>query len=120
MLFAALSIRHMTYCSCKIFNKCWIPKHFLNLTKFKFTFKFFKFFIDFFHNYAYPFCKAFDKDSLLLHQSEQNFIKLFFISILQFEKLMGTGYLCLRPLHSSFLNCCFGQCVCIQLQYTTI
>ena len=43
----------------------------------------------------------------LLHQSEENFVRLFFISVLQFEKLMETGSLYLGPLHSSFLNLLF-------------
>ena len=43
----------------------------------------------------------------LLHQSEENFVRLFYISILQFEKLMETGSLYLRPLHSSFLKLLF-------------
>ena len=53
----------------------------------------------------------------LLHESEENFVRLFFISVLQFEKLMETGSLYLGPLHSSFLNllfwtiqyCCFAS-----------
>ena len=44
---------------------------------------------------------------LLLHQSEENFVRLFFISVLQFQKLMETGSLYLGPLHSSFLNSLF-------------
>ena len=43
----------------------------------------------------------------LLHQSEENFVRLFFISVLQYEKLMETGSLYLGPLHSSFLNFLF-------------
>ena len=43
----------------------------------------------------------------LLHQSEENFARLFFISVLQFEKLMETGALYLGPFHSSFLNLLF-------------
>ena len=43
----------------------------------------------------------------LLHQSGENFGRLFFISVLQFEKLMETGSLYLGPLHSSFLNLLF-------------
>ena len=43
----------------------------------------------------------------LSHQSEENLVRLFFISVLQFEKLMETGYLYLGPLHSSFLNLLF-------------
>ena len=43
----------------------------------------------------------------LLHQSEENFVRLFFISALQFEKLMETGSLYLGPLPSSFLNLLF-------------
>ena len=43
----------------------------------------------------------------LLHQSEENFLRLFFISVLQFEKLMETGSLYLGPFHSSFLNLLF-------------
>ena len=53
----------------------------------------------------------------LLHQSEENFVRLFFISVLHFEKLMETGSLYLGPLHSSFLSCCFGQYVYLHLQY---
>ena len=37
----------------------------------------------------------------LLHQSEENFARLFFVSVLHFEKLMETGSLYLGPLHSS-------------------
>ena len=44
---------------------------------------------------------------ILLLQSEENFVRLFFISVLQFEKLMETGSLYLGPLHSSFLNLLF-------------
>ena len=44
---------------------------------------------------------------ILLHQSEGNFASLFFISVLQFEKLMETGSLYLGPLHSSFLKLLF-------------
>ena len=43
----------------------------------------------------------------LFHQSEENFVKLFFISPLQFEKLMETSSLYSRPLHSSFFNFLF-------------
>ena len=43
----------------------------------------------------------------LLHQSEENFVRLFFISVLEFEKLMETGSLYLGPLHSSFLSLLF-------------
>ena len=43
----------------------------------------------------------------LLHQSEENFVRLFFISVKQLEKLMETGSLYLGPLHSSFLNLLF-------------
>ena len=43
----------------------------------------------------------------LLHQSDENFVRLFFISVLQFEKLMETGSLYLGPLLSSFLNLLF-------------
>ena len=43
----------------------------------------------------------------LLHQSEKNFVRLFFISVLHFEKLMETGSLYLGPLHSSFLSLLF-------------
>ena len=43
----------------------------------------------------------------LLHQSEDNFVRLFFTSVLQFEKLMETGSLYFGPLHSSFLNLLF-------------
>ena len=43
----------------------------------------------------------------LLHQSEENFVRLFFISVLQFQKLMETDSLYLGPLHSSFLNLLF-------------
>ena len=43
----------------------------------------------------------------LLHQSDKNFVRLFFISVLQFETLMETGSLHLGPLHSSFLNLLF-------------
>ena len=35
------------------------------------------------------------------------FLRLFFISVFQFEKLMETGSLYLGPLHSSFLNLFF-------------
>ena len=45
--------------------------------------------------------------SFLLHRSEENFIRLFVISFLQFEKLMETGSLYLGHLHSSFLNFLF-------------
>ena len=41
---------------------------------------------------------------VLLHQSEENFVKLFVVLVLQFEKLMETGFLYLGPLQSSFLN----------------
>ena len=44
---------------------------------------------------------------LLLHQSEEKFVRLFFISVLQFQKLMETDSLYLGPLHSSFLNLLF-------------
>ena len=37
----------------------------------------------------------------------KNFVRLFFISVLQFENLMETGSLYLGPLHSSFLNLLF-------------
>ena len=43
----------------------------------------------------------------LLHQSEENFVRLFFISVLHFEKLMETGSLYLGPMHSSFLSLLF-------------
>ena len=43
----------------------------------------------------------------LLHQSEKKFVKLFFTSVLHFEKLMETGSLYLEPLDSSFLNLMF-------------
>ena len=43
----------------------------------------------------------------LLHQSEENFVRLLFILVLQFEKLMETGSLYLGPLHSSFLSLLF-------------
>ena len=38
------------------------------------------------------------------HQSEKHFVRLFYISVLQFEKLMKTGSLYLGPLHSTFPN----------------
>ena len=41
------------------------------------------------------------------HQSEENFVRLLFISVLQFEKFMETGSLYLVPLHSSFFNLLF-------------
>ena len=43
----------------------------------------------------------------LLQQSEENFVRLFFISVLQFEKLIETGSLYFGTLHSSFLNLLF-------------
>ena len=43
----------------------------------------------------------------LLYQSEENFVRLIFILVLQFEKLMETDSLYLGPLHSSFLNLLF-------------
>ena len=43
----------------------------------------------------------------LLDQSEENFVRLFFISVLQFKKLMETGSLYLGPLHSSYLYLLF-------------
>ena len=42
-----------------------------------------------------------------MHKSEENFVRLLFISVLQFEKLMETGSLYLGPLRSSFLNLLF-------------
>ena len=42
-----------------------------------------------------------------LHQSEENFVRLFFILVLQFRKLMETGIQYLEPMHSSFLNLLF-------------
>ena len=47
------------------------------------------------------------KHQSLLHQSEENFVRLFFISVLQFEKLIETGSLYFGTLHSSFLNLLF-------------
>ena len=43
----------------------------------------------------------------LLHQSEENFVRLFYISVLHFEKLMEAGSLFLGPLHSSFHSLLF-------------
>ena len=43
----------------------------------------------------------------LLHQSEETFVRLFFISVLQFEKLMETDSLYLRHLYRGFLNLLF-------------
>ena len=43
----------------------------------------------------------------LLHQSEENFVRQFFISVLHFEKLMETGLLYLGFLYSSFLSLLF-------------
>ena len=43
----------------------------------------------------------------LLYQSEENFVRLIFILVLQFEKLMETDSLYLGPVHSSFLNLLF-------------
>ena len=43
----------------------------------------------------------------LLHKSEEKIGRHFFILVLQFEKLMETGSLYLRPLQSSFLNLLF-------------
>ena len=43
----------------------------------------------------------------LLHQSEENFVRLLLISVLQFQKLMETGSLYLGSLHSSFLSFLF-------------
>ena len=51
--------------------------------------------------------KYLKRTPFLLHQSEENFVRLFFISVLQFEKLMETGSLYLGPLHSTFLNLLF-------------
>ena len=45
--------------------------------------------------------------NFLFHQSEENFVRLFFIPVFQFEKLMETGSLYLGPLHSSFLDLLF-------------
>ena len=45
----------------------------------------------------------------LLHQSEENFVRLFFISVLEFEKLLETGSLYLGRLHSSFLILLFWR-----------
>ena len=43
----------------------------------------------------------------LLHLSEENSVRLFFISVLQFEKLLDTSSLHLGSLHSSFLSLLF-------------
>ena len=51
--------------------------------------------------------KHLTRTPFLLHQSEEHFVRLFFISVLHFEKLMETGSLYLGPLHSSFLSLLF-------------
>ena len=43
----------------------------------------------------------------LLHQIEEKFVKLIFLSVLQFEKLIETGFLDFGPLHNSFINFLF-------------
>ena len=92
----------------------------LNLTKFKFTFKFFNFFLTFFVT-TYLMCmyiKHLTETRFLLHQSEENFVRLFFILVLQFEKLMETGSLCIWDLWITVsLICCFGQYIYLQAQY---
>ena len=40
----------------------------------------------------------------LLHKSEETFVRLFFILVLQFQKLMEIDSPYLGPLHSSFFN----------------
>ena len=49
-----------------------------------------------------------------MHQSEANFVKQFFISILQFERLLEIWDICIAV----SLICRPGQYVCLQLQYT--
>ena len=110
MLFAVLSIGHMTYCSCKMFkseitsgslstcltllNLILLLSSLILLLTFSVT--------------IFNQCvKHLTKTPFLFHQSEENFVRLFFISVLQFEKLMETGSLYLGPLHSSFLNLLF-------------
>ena len=80
----------------------------LDLTKFKYfflsssilllTFSITRLIYDINHLIGTPF---------LLHQSEENFVRLFFVSVLQFRKLMETGIQYLEPVYSSFLNLLF-------------
>ena len=77
-----------------------------HLTKFKFVFKFF-ILLTFSITRLIHCVKHLTGTPFLLHESEKNFGRLFFISVLHFEKFMETGSLYLGPLHSSFLSLLF-------------
>ena len=90
----------------------------LDLTKFKYFFLSSSILLLTFSITGLIYCvNHFTRTPFLLHQSEENFVRLFFISVLQFEKLMETGILYLEPMRSSFLNLLFWT---IQMSPATI
>ena len=110
MLFAALSIGHTTYRSCKMFKQKITSgslSTFLTLLNLTLLLSSFILLLTFPITMLIHCAKHLTGTPFLLHQSEENFVMLFFISVLQFEKLMETGFLYLGPLHSIFLNSLF-------------
>ena len=112
MLFAALSIGHMTYCSCKIFKYEITFVSFdtcLTLLNLKLLLSSSILLLTFSITRLIHTVNHLTGPSILLHQSKEKFIRLFFILVSQFEKLTKTGSLYLGPLHISFLSLMFWK-----------
>ena len=82
--------------------------------KFKFMFMSFNFLIDFFHNYTYLLCKTLP----FYCTNQKKILQGYFYFGFVVSKVNGRLIPCIWLLCiAAFLICCFGQYVCLQLQY---
>ena len=101
MLFAALLLGHMAYCYWKMFK--WEINFgsfntYLTLLNLNLFLSYLTLLLTFAITRLIHCVKHLIGIPFLLHQSEENFVRRFFIPVLRFEKLIQTGSLYLGPL----------------------